>query len=252
MFAITVVVFGILATPWIQVVEEQTRIEESVYTATHTYSNSYTSTVVTSTALTESTTILDLNDVPARGMGTDRRGPAYSSKRFQLKTSQMLYFDFRVTRDVPSCPPPYGLEFLEGFLPCVYLVLAHDPAYPYRDWKWILVTVFLDPLTAELVLADPGPVGVPGYPGPDSTRYPNPVPILTICSDCETIDWYIVGVYNRGSDPAYFDLKLIAQDTIPTRTTYVTTFVSEELKTLTLTSTMTTTWYNTTYKRPLG
>jgi hypothetical protein len=50
----------------------------------------------------------------------------------------------------------------------------------------------------------------------------------------------------------YADMKLMVQETIITETTRTTTHVSTEFRAVTLTSTITITWYNTTYKRPFG
>lgn len=222
-----IVIAGVLSTPWVQVVEENTRKEEIAFTRTYTYTHPYTSTVVETTALTMSTTtVSQLSGIVMLGTWSTWNG--WASDFFELRKGQTVKFEVRVT-PLPTARAPD----VSGGLYRVVYVQGLETYTPVCDF-FVLPSgeLFSDPL------------GTWTFDG-------NKI-ILGECTAPETSILYRVGLVNLEHFDVHVDLKVLSEEVTWTTVSLFSTIVSTRYSAVTQTSTSITTWYNTTYKRPLG
>jgi len=243
---VLVAILAMLGTPWVQLIEKNTRTNTYTYPTTYAYTQRYELTLTT-VSTTGYMTILDLNNVLLKGM---ERGPilvlpplsAYTSKPFQLGSNQTVKVEFHLRG--PSSV--YLLWFR---------IWYYQPGTTVSVFRDIESVLLVTPTDDGFLISEPGQdrqYSPEGFivPLPDGCSLGQPCVGPHFTHPPDEPWWYSIEAYNTGKDPAYFDLKITAPQII--MTAYVTTSTSLEHRTSILTSATTVTWYNTTYKRPLG
>jgi len=242
---VLVAILAMLGTPWVQVVEKNTRTDTYTYPTTYAYTQSHELTLTT-VSTTGYVTILDLNNILLEGevplIGPPN--PAYTSEPFQLGSNQAVKVEFHLRG--PSSDCCYLFWFRAWY---------YKPGTTVSVFKDIESVLEITPTEDGFLIFDPvqdrqySPEGFI-VPLPDGCSPGQPCIGQHFTHPPDEPWWYYIDAYNTGNEPAYFDLKVTTPLTI--MTAYATTSTYLEHRTSILTSVTTVTWYNTTYKRPLG
>jgi hypothetical protein len=204
--ALLVVAAGVLGTPWMQVVQEHTRMEEVVYTLTETHISDYVTTV----------------EEPTR---------SWIAMQTKVNFNEM----YGVI--------PYVMSLIEGQL--VKVELQSVPGQGF--------SVFLGPHTTGSLIFPWGPTVCSWTSNGTDMEYPaaciyeqgQPPRCEAGCRVPITGEYLL---YFKSHKDVTVDLRVLIVDYRTNTLTVATT----EFSTVLQTSEFTTTWYNTTYKRPLG